>query len=760
MNANRDLIEIRMHGLGGQGMVIAKELLSVAFSKAGYHVQSFSQYGAERRGGQVESYLRVSMDPISIHSKVYDADYIMLANDSLVADTNIMNVKQDGIILVNSPQLISIPSLDKRGIEIITLDADEIALKNKVQLPGGTVVVNTTLTGAFIALFPEINLDHLEEAMSERGIPGIEKNMHAARVAYQRVKDRSRAHSIDHSDKEKIAETQKTNLPEIRTWPAPCEVNCPIGMPIRKFVRLIENNKFSEALEEIMRENPFPGICGRVCFHPCETNCNRDKYDEAVAINALERAVFDYSDQIDSNILGQKPRPKERKIAIIGAGPAGLSCAYFLRLTGYDVTIFEASPVIGGIPRFGIPAYRLPEDIVDKEVDRIVDLGLNISTETKITKELFIEIFDSFDACFVATGAHSAVRLGIPGEETQGVTFGLDFLKHVALDDDFPITLGNDVVVVGGGNTAIDAARTAKRLGAKKVVIVYRRSEKEMPAYFEEAARAKKEAVQVEYFTIPVRVIVSAGSIKGLECMKTEFSGHGQDGRRQVRSIEGSNFVVKADNIIVAAGEATDTSFLPDSVERESSLVKVDLLGRTSVEGLYAGGDITTYQRTVSNAIGSGKRAAIGIDLFLSGKQEKSLGFFREGMEPYLSVSEYFSNKHPGMKEEATSFSDLNINYFKTSPRTRAKISSLSAAQTDFSEINLGISENAAIAESKRCFQCGVCTLCNNCYIYCPDIAIMPDNNTSSFTINPDFCKECGICVEECPRGVVRWKRN
>jgi 2-oxoacid:acceptor oxidoreductase gamma subunit (pyruvate/2-ketoisovalerate family) len=755
-----ELIEIKMHGFGGQGIVMATELFANVMSKAGYQVQSFSQYGAERRGGRVESYLRISRHPILVHSRVYEADYLVFASEEFIDDVHVMSsVKEGGVLLINCPRLPDTFSLQGRDVEVVVVDADRIAIRHGVRLPSGMPVVNTTMVGALVALFPDAHFDYLAEAMAEKGVPAVERNRGAAQEAFQGVQGQLRGVVVSEFAREEEVGVGERRVLRLQSRPSPCEVHCPVGVPVRRFVALMESGKFSEAWEEIKVEHPFPGICGRVCFHPCETACNRNEFDEGVALNALERAAFDYSG--GGNVVGKRLRGaavSPRKVAIIGSGPAGMSCAYFLRLLGYDVTVFEALSVVGGVPRVGIPAYRLPRAIIDKEMEQVVGLGVHMKTGVEVDSARFEEIMRTYDACFVAVGAHRPVRLDIPGEETEGVIPGFSFLKDVALGRE--VAIGGKVVVIGGGNTAVDAARTAKRLGAHEVVIIYRRSEEEMPAYRGEVEQAKEEGVQMLYLALPIRIQADRGGISGLECVRMQLLEQGDDGRRHVQPIEGTNFMVDAHSVIVAVGEAVEVPFLPDSVRGNGALVEVDFWGRTSVKGLFAGGDVTTFSRSVAHAIGSGKRAAVGIDVFLKGGDEEVVRVFEENGGGNLSVAEYMSRDFSARARGAISFADLHVEYFRKLPRARAGVCSLQTRRAHFDEVNLGLSRDAAREEAGRCFQCGYCPQCGNCYIFCPDIAIAVDERESCFTINHEVCKACGICVEECPRGVIQWESD
>ena len=529
---------------------------------------------------------------------------------------------------------------------------------------------------------------------------------------------------------------------------APCEPACPAGHRIRKTISLIQDNRFEEALENIRATNPFPGVCGRSCSYPCQSKCNRNEYDEGIAISALERAVSDHADLRKV----RKPIKREKtgkKVAIVGSGPAGLTAAYFLALLGHEVTIFEALPVLGGIPRAWIPEYRLPKDIVDREVKQIIGLGIHVRANTEVGRDIpFEDIMNQHDACLIATGAHKSIELDIPGEKNEGVISGLDFLRRVTFDE--KIDLGPKVAVIGGGNTAIDAARTAKRLGAREILVIYRRTSEEMPAHREEVEEAEAEGIKILYLTMPVKIEWKGKQVGRLECVKTILGEKDRDGRRHPQKVEGSNFVMEINTIIVATGETSDFSFLPSIIKMNGPLIQADSLGRTSVKGLYSGGDATTSSRSIVEAIASGQRVALGIAQFLGGYVMPEFSLTPQGHEHSEKVIE----------RKIASFSDLNLRYFSKSPQGQIPLLAVPGRIHNFSEINLGFSRDETMQEAARCFQCGQCTLCENCYIFCPDIAITFDEKERSFTIRHDLCKSCGICIEECPCGVISGGRE
>ncbi len=539
----------------------------------------------------------------------------------------------------------------------------------------------------------------------------------------------------------------------------PCEANCPAGHGIQETISLIKEDRFEEALENVRAENPFPGVCGRVCFHPCEERCNRKEYDEGLAINVLERSVFEYgrTKKIKKPV---KRKKTGKKVAIIGSGPAGMACSYFLAILGHDVTVFEALSVPGGIPRVAIPEYRLPRDVIDREIKQIIELGIDVRTNTEVGKDIsFEDIMGEYDACFISTGVHRSMKLNIPGEDSKRVLAGLDFLKAVTFGK--KITLGAKVVVIGGGNVAVDAARTAKRLGAEAVQLVCLESREIMPAYWTEVEGAEKEGIKISYQTMPVQIQGKGKRLK-LECKEVRGGKRDKIGWSEwPKAIEGTNFMVDADTIIVAIGAAPEAPFLPKTIEMKGRLIKVDDLGRTSVTGIYAGGDATMPAGSVVEAIGSGKRAALGIDIFLKGNDEKQIvSAVRKGENGAVSMGKYLAGDYTAENDYVVAFTDLNTEYFSKLARTQVDELPAETRSSNFNEVSLGLSKTKAVEEAVRCFHCGRCNLCKKCYIACPIEVIKPVSgaNYVAININKTYCGSCGVCVKECPCGVISWE--
>ena len=531
----------------------------------------------------------------------------------------------------------------------------------------------------------------------------------------------------------------------------PCSVACPAGNDIVTFIQKITQGDVEGAWNVIKEENPFPGICGRVCFHPCESKCNRGNYDEPIAIHALERFVSDFAFNLNKKIE-KIPGVRKGKVAIIGSGPAGMSCAYHLAKLHYEVTVFESSSASGGLLRSGIPSYRLPKDILDREISNIEALGVEIRTGIPLGENLAWDGLKDYQAIFIATGAHQNRRLDIPGEEGKSVFNGLDFLRKINLNQ--KVKLGEKIAIIGGGNTAIDVARSVIRL-RKKAILLYRRSREEMPAFKDEIEEAMEEGVKIRYLVNPIRIQQKEG-LKRLECLRMELGEKDESGRRSPVPISRSNFFIEADSVIIAAGEEIDVSFLPKGMEKREGIVLTQRDGSTGIKGVFAGGDLTSNQRTVAHAIGSGKKAALAIDCYLNGKDtEEAIHRILIGEGPSLSIFRHLHPEARPMNPHVVTFEELNMDYFEPSKRLRESKGPVKERVKGFGEVTSTFTEGFALEEAERCFSCGTCNECENCYVFCPDASILKTEDIFSHQVDYDFCKGCGICFSECPRGAI-----
>ncbi|MFQ6077674.1 MAG: NAD(P)-binding protein, partial [Thermodesulfobacteriota bacterium] len=494
----------------------------------------------------------------------------------------------------------------------------------------------------------------------------------------------------------------------------PCVMACPAGVNVQGYVALISQRKYEEALQLINEKLPLPGVLGRICSHPCEAECNRTSLDEPVAICDLKRFV---ADRAQRKPPGKKEERLER-VAVIGSGPAGLSAAYYLSLEGYRVTIFEKLPAAGGMLRTGIPEYRLPRDMLDGEIEYILNLGIDIRTNTPVGEDISIEdlLSQGFKAIFIASGAYKDLRLNIPGEEGQGVIPGVVFLQMINSGEE--VQVGERTVVIGGGNVAIDAARSALRSGAKEVTILYRRSRQEMPANDEEIEEALSEGLRIQYLVAPVEIIPRGKKGMQVRCLRMRLGEPDETGRRRPVPVEGSEFSIEAETLIPAIGQAPDLSFISPEMGievTEGGAVRVDPLTlQTSREGIFAGGDAVTGPGYAIEAVAAGKEAAISIHRYLSGQD------VREGREP--------------SPWQRANVDDLLAKTQKT-PREKAALLPPEKRRDDFQEVRMALTEEGALREVHRCLNCGLCSECLQCVSTCKAEAIVHDMREETFDI-------------------------
>jgi 2-oxoacid:acceptor oxidoreductase delta subunit (pyruvate/2-ketoisovalerate family) len=532
---------------------------------------------------------------------------------------------------------------------------------------------------------------------------------------------------------------------------APCDEACLVAQDIERMILYISKGKFQEAYAQLSMENPMPSVLGRICPHPCEGSCNRGQYDEPVSIQALERFIGDWGLKHGRFFSTLRTMRKE-EVAVIGSGPAGLSCSYHLARMGYKVTILESMPVLGGKLRWAIPEYRLPKSILDQEIEKILSLGIRVKKNMEVGHHIPFRELKRYQAVFIAVGSQKYIPLSIPGEDSRGVVSGIEILKRLNLGEE--MNLGSKPVVVGGGNTAIDVARSCLRLG-RKPVILYRRLRKEMPAYKVEVEGAEREGILIRYLVAPFRVVREKGDVVGLECLKTRMGKPDASGRRSPIPIKGSNFFIEADQVILATGETLDGFWLPRNVRPGNGSIEVNPYMMTSQPRVFAGGDAIGQPRSAGYAILSGKKAAISIDCYLKGKDvESAYRSIRTGSKEGVFIEAYLHPEDRNLEgKKVLPFEEINISYFEKNPRLEEKTLSQRKALGGFFEINQGLDRAGTIRSAERCFQCGVCNSCRNCYVFCPDLAVLMKGKKPE--IDYDHCKGCGICVQECPRGAL-----
>jgi NADH-quinone oxidoreductase subunit F len=470
---------------------------------------------------------------------------------------------------------------------------------------------------------------------------------------------------------------------------SPCQHTCPLEQDVPCYIGLIAQGKFKEAFEIVLKENPFPSICGRVCHNPCESKCRSGVGGDPIAIRSLKRFLADYARKKEIYIDPKPKKKREEKIAIIGSGPAGLSCAYYLALKGYRVTVFESLSKPGGMLHVGIPEYRLPRDIIDYEIKRIEKLGVIIKTNSTVGKDILLnDLKNEYKAIFFATGAHENIKINLPGENTDGVIDAIKFLKDVN-SGKIP-AIGKRVIVIGGGNAAIDAARVVKRLG-KDVKILYRRTREEMPAIKSEVDEAIHEGIDINFLMSPSKILSNGGKIKSIECIKMKLGDIDESGRRRPIPIEGSEFTIELDTIIFAIGQKPDVSYLAEDGELQITkwnTIKVDHETlQTKVDGIFAGGDVVSGPANVVDAIAHGKIAAKMIDKYINGQK----------------IARDYHVTRPAIKVEPVVLSEEEIENLS---RPVMPVLSLSKRLKSFKEVELGFSEEQAIREAKRCLRC------------------------------------------------------
>ena len=501
----------------------------------------------------------------------------------------------------------------------------------------------------------------------------------------------------------------------------PCNNQCPAGENIQAWLFHAESGNYEQAWRTLVEDNPFPAIMGRVCYHTCEGACNRGKLDAPVGINSVEHFLGDQA-IAQGWKFAPVAAPSGKKVLVVGAGPSGLSAAYHLARLGHAVTVQEAGPLPGGMMRFGIPQYRLPRQVLDAEVQRIVDMGVCIEYGVKVSNVLESQKQGGFDAVFLAVGAHIAKRAYIPAGDSAKVLDAVAVLRSMEGEDN-PM-LGRKVVVYGGGNTAIDVARTAKRLGATEAIIVYRRNREKMPAHDFEVEEALQEGVLIKWLS----TIKQAGeSSITVEKMALDEKGFPQP--------TGEFETLEADSVVLALGQDVDLSLIEGvpGLAVEDGVVKVDANMMTGHAGIFAGGDMVPADRNVTVAVGHGKKAARNIDAWLTG-------------------SAYV----PAEKHELASFDKLNTWYYSDAPKTMRPMLDILRRKSTFEEVQGGLDETNALFEARRCLSCGNCFECDNCYGVCPDNAVIKHGPGKRFDINYDYCKGCGICVAECPSGSIK----
>ncbi|MCK4871720.1 MAG: FAD-dependent oxidoreductase [Phycisphaerales bacterium] len=726
------MIEIRIHGRGGQGGVTLAKLIGTTRFLLGDSVQAFGIYAAERSGAPLQAFCRYDSKPIANRNLVYEPDHVIVLDPTLISPVIMSGLKLGGWILINTPKPLEEFVAQFPGYRIATIDATVIARRNK--LGTRTVpIVNTALAGAVARMFG-MDLKQVHDALEHMGFVG--GNLTASQEAYDEVhlhdtptgKGRVEKPVIPTNRVKGVVDGNIGAMPPIKTgqWATeqpkrreyipPCNHACPAGNDVQGFLEALANDDADLALEILHKTTPLPGVCGRVCPAPCQDACNRISFDEAVNIRQLERYAANHG-----NHTPTRSGERDESIAVIGSGPAGLTAAYHLARFGYHVTIYEGGPELGGLLRTGIPSYRLPRDVLDREISQILALGVKAKLNTRIDREQLLAIGREHDAVLVATGLQELRGLQL-GSDGGAIMQGIDFLDR-AIAGEARVDK-EEVIVVGGGNTAFDAARISLRLGAKSVRVIYRRTREEMPAIDEEIDEGIDEGLLIDYLTAPIKIAPN-GDRQTLTCRRMELGEPDESGRRRPVEIEGSDYELQCDRVILALGQSPDVSIFPEGTEVREGRALLGVL-ETPV---FAIGDFSTNDGTVTAAIGNG-----------------------------LSVATHIHHTFSTEPVEQASYSDedvigpelMRMHLFEHQARsTGAELDPKERINT-FDEIHDGLPD---LSEAKRCLSCGVCNLCDRCITYCPDGVI--SRVGSEFIFDYAYCKGCGVCTAECPRNVI-----
>jgi len=730
------MIEVRIHGRGGQGGVTLAKILAASEHREGKSVQAFGVYAAERSGAPVQAYLRIDEEPIHNPNQIYEPDHLIVLDPTLISPAILAGLKPGGWILFNCKQSPEHYAAQERAapFRIATVDATEIALRHG--LGSRTVpIVNTALAGAAARLLG-LNLESVIDAFSDFGFS--KSNIEAAREAWAAVRlqqgepqpaERRRPETSRQRGPSLLSENSGAPSPihtgqwanQQPVWEnatPPCNFVCPAGNDVQGFLAALAEEDVDGALEILLRTTPLPSVCGRVCPGFCMSGCNRAELEGAVNVRALERFAGDHG--------SHSPLPaaaRAERVAVIGGGPAGLSGAYHLALLGYGVTIFEAGEELGGLMRTGIPTYRLPRAALDRDIERILALGVEPLLGSRIDHEALQQLTREFDAVLAATGLQrmTAIDLGL---DLHGVMQGIEFLDQARRGR--ADVEGEEVVVVGGGNTAIDAARSAWRLGAERVRIVYRRTREEMPAIAEEVDEAIDEGIEIDFLCTPLR-IGGNGTRRRLQCQRMTLGEPDESGRRRPLPVPGSEFAIPCDRVILALGQAADLSLLPPDARLSLS----DPIEHDGGAPVYPAGDLLTNEGTVTAAIGCGRDMALLLHERFSGEQR---------------------HRERPLEDDVVRAESMRLQHFHWQPRREENVLPFERRH-NFEEVRQGLE---SVEEAKRCLSCGVCNACDRCVTYCPDGLVRREGRDIVFDY--DYCKGCGVCVSECSRAVIYMK--
>ncbi len=743
------MIEIRIHGRGGQGGVTLAKLIATSRFLRGLSVQAFGLYAAERSGAPIQAFCRYSDEPITNRNLIYEPDHVIVLDPTLIAPALTAGLQPSGWILFNSQQVPSDFADEFPQYRIATVDATTIARQNGLGTRS-VPIVNTALAGS-VAHMLGFPLEEIFAALEHLGFKG--PNIEAARQAHDEVllldtpsdKDASTVGMPTPSKAPgpSFLKGAGAAMPAIKTgaWATeqprrrqmipPCNHDCPAGNNVQGFLNALAHDDINKALDVLLRSTPFPSVCGRACPAPCMDSCNRVDLDGAVNVRQMERFAGDRG-----HVTIEPEARRSERIAVVGSGPAGLTAAYHLARFGYRVKIFESAPELGGLLTAGIPEFRLPEDVVAREIQRIIDLGVDVVTDKKIDRSALLYLARRYDAVLVATGLQKLrdLQLGLNG--SKAVVQGIDFLEHVHLGD--VRVDGEDIVVIGGGNTAIDAARSALRLGANSVRVVYRRTRAEMPAISEEIDEALEENIPIAYLTQPVALHEQpsdgAKRVYRLTCRRMELGEPDESGRCAPVEIPDSDFDLNCNHVILALGQSPDVSVFPKGTEVREGTELIGLL-ETPV---FAIGDLATSEGTVAGAIGSGHRSAVHIHNMLASEQVR----ITQHADALRDVDDWV--------DEVIEADDMKLHLFERQAAVEGGELPVEVRRSNFDEVHMGLEDTS---EAARCMSCGVCNECDECCTYCPEGMLRRVRHGLEFDYT--YCKGCGVCATECPRNVI-----